>query len=333
MATRPPPTSGICISDHTPVGWSGFLGATQTTSPGDSTSVTALGAPRLPVLAHLTSSKGISTASRSAARLPSGCRAGRRPTTALAFCASSTTPSRQGCRSVGISMPLSATPQSPRDLDALQGAAPALVAVEGDKAVDQRLARQALQVGIERGADGQAAVDAAVAGAGALGAAVEPVLAELVGQRAPHFLGEVVGRIDLRAERADVDLERLGLGGLRLLRRDVAVLGHLVDDPVAPDRGFLGLAEGMIVVGRLGQRGEIGGLLDRQVRQLLAEVVEGGGGDAIGAHAEIDLVEIELEDPVLRSRRARCGWRGSPPSACARACGRSTAGSSWPPAG
>src|SRR6185436_14716184 len=91
MATRPPPTSGTCTSVHTPVGCAGFLGATQTTSPTDSTSVTALGEPLL-VLAHFISSKGISTASRSATKLPSGWRGGRRPTTALARCDSMTTP-------------------------------------------------------------------------------------------------------------------------------------------------------------------------------------------------------------------------------------------------
>src|SRR5215468_5752565 len=33
MAMRPPPTSGICISDQAPVGLAGSLGATQITSP------------------------------------------------------------------------------------------------------------------------------------------------------------------------------------------------------------------------------------------------------------------------------------------------------------
>ena len=34
--------------------------------------------------------------------------------------------------------------------------------------------------------------------------------------------------------------------------------------------------------------------------QLLAEIVERGGGYAVGAHAEVDLVEVELENLVLR---------------------------------
>ena len=80
---------------------------------------------------------------------------------------------------------------------------------------------------------------------------------------------------------------------------DVAVLGHLADDPVPPLGGFLLLAERMIVVRRLGQGREIGDLLDREVLELLVEVGEARRGDAVGADAEIDLVEIELEDLVL----------------------------------
>ena len=50
---------------------------------------------------------------------------------------------------------------------------------------------------------------------------------------------------------------------------------------------------------RLGQTGEERGLGDRQLVERLVEVVERRGGDAVGADAEIDLVEIELEDLVL----------------------------------
>ena len=56
----------------------------------------------------------------------------------------------------------------------------------------------------------------------------------------------------------------------------------------------------MVVVRGLRQRREIGGLGDGQFVHRLAEIVQGGGGDAVIAHAEIDLVEIELEDLVLR---------------------------------
>ena len=71
------------------------------------------------------------------------------------------------------------------------------------------------------------------------------------------------------------------------------------EHPVAPDDGALVVAEGMVVVRGLGKRGEIGHLLQRQLVQRLAIVVQRGGCDAIGVEAEVDLVEIEFEDLVL----------------------------------
>ena len=59
----------------------------------------------------------------------------------------------------------------------------------------------------------------------------------------------------------------------------------------------------MIIVGRLGQRGQVGGLGHRQFVERLVEIVERGGGDAVGPEAEINLVEIEFENPVLLMAR------------------------------
>ena len=56
----------------------------------------------------------------------------------------------------------------------------------------------------------------------------------------------------------------------------------------------------MVVVGRLRQRREVGRLLDGEILQLLVEIAHARGRAAIGAHAEVDLVEIELENAVLR---------------------------------
>ena len=55
----------------------------------------------------------------------------------------------------------------------------------------------------------------------------------------------------------------------------------------------------MVVVGPLRQRGQVGRLLDRELAQLLVEIVERGGGHAVGVHAEENFVEVELEDLVL----------------------------------
>ncbi len=81
--------------------------------------------------------------------------------------------------------------------------------------------------------------------------------------------------------------------------RDEALFLHAGDHPVAARQRALAVAVGVIIVRALGQRREIGGLGDGQFVERLVEVVERGGGDAVGADAEIDLVQIELENLVL----------------------------------
>ena len=66
----------------------------------------------------------------------------------------------------------------------------------------------------------------------------------------------------------------------------------------------IGEAMRVIVVGRLGEGCEVSGFLKVQLVHGLAEILQGGGGKAVGAlagrrRAEEDLVEIELEDAVL----------------------------------
>ena len=56
----------------------------------------------------------------------------------------------------------------------------------------------------------------------------------------------------------------------------------------------------VIVVRRLWQSREIGGLGDGQGVERFIEIVERCRGNAIGALAEIDFIEIELKDSVLR---------------------------------
>jgi hypothetical protein len=55
----------------------------------------------------------------------------------------------------------------------------------------------------------------------------------------------------------------------------------------------------VIVAGRLGQSGQIGRLADGQLVQSLVEIGERRGDDPVGSLAQIDLVQIELEDAVL----------------------------------
>ncbi len=90
-------------------------------------------------------------------------------------------------------------------------------------------------------------------------ALVKPLLAVAGDQFAADFLGEVIG-----ADEGDLvalaHRERLGPRLARVLGADHAVFQHAPDRPVAARLGGFGKADRMIVVGRLGQRGEIGGL-------------------------------------------------------------------------
>ena len=165
------------------------------------------------------------------------------------------------------------------------GAAPAVAAVIGDQALAQGVVGHGLDGRIERRADGQAAF-------------VEALLAVGRHQVAAHFLGEEIGLRHLGGAAATI-LQLLGLGRLRLGGGDVAVLDHAMEHVVAPGVGVLLVAHDVVAVRRLGQRREIGDLRQRQLVERPVEVVEGGLGHAVVARAEIDLVQIELEDALL----------------------------------
>ena len=173
------------------------------------------------------------------------------------------------------------------DLDLLHSAAPAAAsAIVGDEPVDQRLARGLLQPWIERGAHGETA-------------AVKLVLAEAVENLAADFLGEILRSEDLGPALALDDAKRLSLGGFALFLGGEAVLDDMVDDPVAASYGAVREFERVVIARRLGQGRKIGAIGKGQFVESLVPIGLGGGGHAIGADAEIDLVEIELEDLLL----------------------------------
>ena len=200
---------------------------------------------------------------------------------------SSTTASRHGATSASCLTSASFGPQSPADVDLGYRAAPALGLVEFHKAVHQNLASGHLQLRIERGAHRKAAL-------------VERLLAVFFIDPAANLLGEIFGRENVGAGRPRGHRQRLLLGLLAICRLDRAGRDHLLDHPVAALKRALALAERVVVVGRLRQRREIGGLGNRQFVHRLVEIEQRGRGDPVGADAEIDFVEIELEDLVLR---------------------------------
>ena len=130
-------------------------------------------------------------------------------------------------------------------------------------------------------------------------ALIEFLFAVTIAEFAADLLGEKAGGECVGRQHPRIDAELLGLGFLAVLARDVAVLDHAVDDPIAPlDRPFV-LQERMIIVRRLRQGGEIGGLRDRQLMHRLVEIVQRRGGDAVIPEPKIDFVEIKLENLLL----------------------------------
>ena len=87
----------------------------------------------------------------------------------------------------------------------------------------------------------------------------------------------------------------LGLG-------DIALLQHLVEDDLLTQlvllQGVVGDI-GVIAGGVVGDADEAGALGQRQLRHRLAEIGEGGGAHTVAALAQVDVVEVHLQDLFL----------------------------------
>ena len=164
------------------------------------------------------------------------------------------------------------------------GAAPAVPAVIGDQPFAERLVRHVL-------------IRSRIARAHGQPAFVDHLLAKPGDELAPHLFEEITGRLALGI--AEMHGERLGHRRLRLLGRDRASLRHAGQHPVAPRLGRLRMARGIVVIGRFRQGGDERGLGQGQLVEGLLEIRIRGGGNAIRAGAEINLVEVDLENAVL----------------------------------
>ena len=131
--------------------------------------------------------------------------------------------------------------------------------VKIDEPIDHGLARQHLHLRIERGAHGEPAL-------------VKLLLPVIVEDVTAHLLGEIFGRESVGAGRPHGDTERLFFGLVAGIGGDEAVLDHAVDDVVAARDGLLAAAKRIVIVRALGQRGEIGGLGQRQLVHRLVEI-------------------------------------------------------------
>ena len=90
---------------------------------------------------------------------------------------------------------------------------------------------------------------------------------------------------------------RIGLVGFFL--GDEPVFGHLLQHCLLPGLGGLGVGQGGVVVGALGDPGDHGTLGQIQIFHVFAEVGVGGGFYPVSPLAEVDLVHVHLQDLVL----------------------------------
>jgi hypothetical protein len=163
----------------------------------------------------------------------------------------------------------------------------ALTAIELFQALAYGADRHGLARQIDAGLDAQAAFENSLTAEG-----VEEVAAHLLGEVGGVRVGELPGLI--RRLRA------LHAGGLVGLVVDVALGQHAIEHIAASLLRLLGVSPRGIPRGSLREPGQLGGLGDRELGGRLAEVAARGLGQAVGAVSEVDLVEIEVEDLLLR---------------------------------
>ena len=108
-----------------------------------------------------------------------------------------------------------------------------------------------------------------------------------------------VGAFHLRPGGVVAGGDGRGLGLLALLAVDGAGLFHAEQDPVAALAGPLRVGDRVVGRGRLGQAGDHRPLGQRQVLDRFAVIDLGGGFRAVGPVAQVNLVQIQLEDLLL----------------------------------
>ena len=130
---------------------------------------------------------------------------------------------------------------------------------------------------------------------------VDSVRAVLVDELLGDVVDEVRGLALVLRLRVGLDeVELLILGLLGRGRVEVAVLDHLVEHGRLALLRRLQVVERRIVIRALRDAGEHRALVEREVLDILAEVRARRGLHAVGALAEVDLVEVELQDLRLR---------------------------------
>jgi hypothetical protein len=125
--------------------------------------------------------------------------------------------------------------------------------------------------------------------------------AEFLVELLPNPLDEI--RSDLAGFGLASELERIRLGEAGVGVIDGAVPSHELDDQVASLNRALGKATRVVPCRRLRQRGQRRRLSEIQIVNGLGEVTLRRRLYTVGAVAKIDLVQVQLEDLVLRVPR------------------------------
>ena len=86
------------------------------------------------------------------------------------------------------------------------------------------------------------------------------------------------------------------------LRREKALLEHLIEHETPPGERLVRVVARRVTLRRRNEPGERGDFLEIELARLLAEIVTRGFFDAVAAVSEIDVIEIERKDLVLGER-------------------------------
>ena len=93
--------------------------------------------------------------------------------------------------------------------------------------------------------------------------------------------------------------ERVGAPQLALLGRERPLIAHQTQHDVAAAHGPVGVGARVVERGQLGERGEHRGFGDIQLLRVLAEIDLRRRLHAVRPRAQVDLVQVQLEDRVL----------------------------------
>ena len=161
-----------------------------------------------------------------------------------------------------------------------------MAAVIGHYAVENCHVGGSLDFAVNRGIDSEPAV-------------VGLLLSELIEGEEPCHLARVAGA-ELNLGAVELRDDRLVPCRYVLIVGDVAELVHFLENDVPSHPAFVGVGYRVVVRGALRHAGKYCHLTESEILKLLVEVEVRGSLDAVRLVAEPDLVEIKLEDLLLR---------------------------------